>query len=785
MLILAIGRLLRAKANGEEWDDVLNSEIWDLENAFEIIPAFRLSYHDLSSDLKRVFAYCSLFPKGFLFDKDELVFLWMAEGLNKEIEITEATLAKYRHISFIREKYVGYQKFEAFKRARSLRTFIATSVGMVTGWDFFYLSTKILVLILPELPLLRVLCLSCFRIDEVPNCIGSLEHLRYLSLSQTKIRELPENVGNLCNLQTLIVSRCKSLTKLPKSFLKLKNLRHFDIRNTPLLKKLPLGIGELKNLHTLTKFIIKEDFAITNLKGLTNLQGEISIEGLHKVQSAMHAREANLSKKRLTKLELKGGYALHDYRRGTLENEVLNELKPCNEKLKELAIVSYGGIEFPNWVGDTSFRHLVEVLIYNCEHCTSLPPLGRLPSLKKLFIQGMNNVKVIGLDFTGTTFVAFPSLEILTFKYMPGWEVWSTNNVVFDAVFPCLRELHIKKCPKLIDVSLEALPLLKVLEIDACGDTVLRSLACIGSSITKLEIRSISCLTGEAWRCALEYLGAVEEISMWNCNEVRNLWESKVEASKVLVNLKKLNVHQCDNLVSLGGTEEGNFRSNLPSSLMMLEISSCRSLKRCCCPNSIESLGINSCSSVTNVSFPTTTRGHKLKSLHLYGCNKLTEITNNTNMSMIESIFIHGWTNLNSVTQFTNSIHLTQLNIKNCQSLASLPDLHLPNLTFFMIAFCPLESFPNLQLPNLTELIIAYCQNLASFRDLLFPNLTSLKSLAIRNCPNLNANFPRGHWPPQLSVLKIGGSKRPISEWAPQNLPTSLVELQLFGEHCE
>ncbi|KAJ0557712.1 putative leucine-rich repeat domain superfamily [Helianthus annuus] len=155
--------------------------------------------------------------------------------------MAEEALAKYRHMSFMRENYVGFQKFEAFQRARrSLRTLLAVHVGAETRWSEFYLSNKILVDLLPQLPLLRVLSLRRFKISEVPDSICSLKHLRYLNLSETRISKLPENVGNLYNLLTLIVFGCKKLTKLPKSFLKLKKLRHFDIRNTPLLEKLPI-----------------------------------------------------------------------------------------------------------------------------------------------------------------------------------------------------------------------------------------------------------------------------------------------------------------------------------------------------------------------------------------------------------------------------------------------------------------------------------------------------------------------------------------------------------------
>uniref|UniRef100_A0A251SVB6 Putative NB-ARC, P-loop containing nucleoside triphosphate hydrolase n=1 Tax=Helianthus annuus TaxID=4232 RepID=A0A251SVB6_HELAN len=92
LALKAIGRLLRTRSDKEDWDDVLNSEIWDIEtgndiengndkeNRDKILPALKLSYHDLPADLKQLFAYCSLFPKDFLFDKEDLVLLWMAEG---------------------------------------------------------------------------------------------------------------------------------------------------------------------------------------------------------------------------------------------------------------------------------------------------------------------------------------------------------------------------------------------------------------------------------------------------------------------------------------------------------------------------------------------------------------------------------------------------------------------------------------------------------------------------------------------------------------------------------
>lgn len=77
-----LGGFLHSKQSYEEWEDILNGSIRDLsDDDFDILPVLKLSYRHLPSHLKRCFAYCALFPKGYEFEEKELVLLWMAEGL--------------------------------------------------------------------------------------------------------------------------------------------------------------------------------------------------------------------------------------------------------------------------------------------------------------------------------------------------------------------------------------------------------------------------------------------------------------------------------------------------------------------------------------------------------------------------------------------------------------------------------------------------------------------------------------------------------------------------------
>ncbi|PWA37236.1 NB-ARC domains-containing protein [Artemisia annua] len=802
LALKALGSLLRTKTDEEDWKQLLNNEIWTLEDGGGIVPALKLSYHDLSARLKQLFAYCCLIPKDHMFEKDDLILWWMAEGFlrnsatNKSMErlgeeyfqellsrsffqhvpheesffvmhdlmndlatfvageffvrldsdvkkdVWKTDLKKFRYMSFVCEEYMTYKKFKAFESAKSLRTFLAMPDVAAKSWHRFYLSSKILVDILPQLPLLRLLSLSRLDIVEVPECVGNMKHLRYLNLSRTGITHLPESVCNLYNLQTLIVCGCDKLTKLPDNFLKLKNLRHFDIRDTLLWNMMPFGISEMESLQTLSNIIVVENdaFFISWLRNLKNFQRKIHICGLEKVQSVRDMQEVNLTQKRVSELHVEWSPNFNDAQNETLENEVMNALKPHSDNLKDLLIESYGGQVFPKWIGDPSFHQLTSVSIRGSRNCTFLPPLGQLPSLKKLFIQNMAEVKVVGSEFLGSG-IAFPKLESLRFQDMSRWAVWSTNSGVVNAVFPCLQELEILDCHNLAHVSLETLPSLRVLYLGSCGDGVLRSLIRSASSVTWLSIRGITGLSDEVWRGVMDYLGAVEELRIDYCNEIRYLWESEAEASKALVNLRKLDVYGCSKLVSLGEKQEEDGCNQL-TSLRDLELRSCENLERCNLPNNIQELSIDSCPLIASVSFPTG--GHKLKSLQLDNCEQLLEkeVLLNTSMPpMLESVHIARWKNLKSINELACFIHIKKLEIWNCSSI---------------------ESFPAADLPN----------------------LTSLTHLTIYNCKSMDVDS-FGLWPPKLGYLQIGGLKKPISKFGPQNFPPSLVHLILWGRSTE
>jgi hypothetical protein len=132
--------------------------------------------------------------------------------------------------------------------------------------------------------------------------------------------------------------------------------------------------------------------------------------------------------------------------------------------LKELTIRRYSAVQnFQLGSNGHSFLHMVLLRIENCKKCTSLPPIGQLPSLKQLLIRGMVNVKNVGVEFYGKgSLQPFRLLETLCFIDMKEWENWSPSGG-----FPQLLELYIVSCPKLEKLAIGPSPSLKVLSIDS------------------------------------------------------------------------------------------------------------------------------------------------------------------------------------------------------------------------------------------------------------------------------------------------------------------------------
>ncbi|KAL7120488.1 hypothetical protein ACP275_02G126200 [Erythranthe tilingii] len=836
-----LGGLLRSKETKNEWENVLNSKIWDLPEENDILPVLRLSYHHLPSHLKHLFAYCSIFPKDYEFDKNELILLWMGEGFleqpntrkrkeelgleyfnellsrsffqrlsgsdsgfvmhdlmndlaqfvaggtcyrldekldtNQEYQIPE----KARHGSFLRHEYEVFRKFKAFYRVRGLRTFLPMPVENSLVWPPFYLSNKILVELVPELLSLRVLSLSGYSITELPSSICNLIHLRYLNVSGTSIVTLPDSLGDLFQLQTLSLHNCRFICKLPPTLGNLSNLRHLDNSNTDQLKDMPVEIGNLRNLQTLPKVVLSKDggLGLRQLRDLKLLRGPLAILELQNVTDIEDVKEASLSSKQeLDELQLAWGSDIDNNINNRIsEKDVMEHLQPHGD-LRSLKIEFYRGLDFPSWIGDPAFRKLSSISISNCSECTSLPPLGQLPELKDLRVINMPKVKRIGNEFYGSSvLVPFPKLETLRFDNMPQWEKWASFGDSIEIKFPHLNQLSIFKCGKLTDVSPLCFPVLRQLDLEECNKVLFEKFSTL-DSVNYLKIEGITGISRLPEKLT-QSLTALEVLECCTCKELTSLWAPLEHPP----NLRRLVIADCSRLVSFGQGEK-----QLPCNLEVLELFRCPNFLSL--PDdlsnlkSLRELIIKNC--VKFIGFPYNGIPSTLKRLEILSCNSLESLPNDISalerLEIKECSYLKKWSNDNN---FPTS--LKKFSVKNCKQLEAVSEsTNVPRDNSSMLledlSLCNWQRFSSLlhQLDgfsHLVELNLSSCSGLRHFPEQGLP--PSLRALSIEDCANLKSLPSKIQAMRSLVSLELRSCPR-LDNFPEFDLPPNLSSLRIW-----
>ncbi|XP_044496577.1 putative disease resistance protein RGA3 [Mangifera indica] len=112
-----LGSLLRFRRTKDEWQEILDSEIWNLQGIEKIqiesdlfLP-LKLSYNDLPSILRRCFLYCAIFPKDHNIEKDHLIKLWMAQGYLGLDNDAEMEVIGQRHFDHLASRSF-FQEFQ-------------------------------------------------------------------------------------------------------------------------------------------------------------------------------------------------------------------------------------------------------------------------------------------------------------------------------------------------------------------------------------------------------------------------------------------------------------------------------------------------------------------------------------------------------------------------------------------------------------------------------------------------------------------------------------------------
>ncbi|XP_028190217.1 putative disease resistance protein At3g14460 isoform X2 [Glycine soja] len=623
LALKTMGSLLHNKSSVTEWKSILQSEIWEFSTErSDIVPALALSYHHLPSHLKRCFAYCALFPKDYEFDKECLIQLWMAEkflqcsqqGKSPE-EVGEqyfnyllsrcffqqSSNTKRTHFvmhdllndlaRFIcgdicfrldgnqtkgtpkatRHFLIDVKCFDGFGTlcdTKKLRTYMRTRNKY---WDCEMSIHELF----SKFNYLRVLSLSdCHDLREVPDSVGNLKYLRSLDLSDTEIEKLPESICSLYNLQILKLNRCRHLKELPSNLDKLTDLHRLELMYTG-VSKVPAHLGKLEYLQVLmSPFVVgkSREFGIQQL-GELNLHGSLSIEDLRNVENPSDALAVDLKNKtHLLEVTLEWELDRNPDDSTKERDEIVIENLQPSKHLEKLKIRNYRGKQFPRWLFNNSLLNVVSLTLEYCIYCLCLPPLGLLPFLKELSIEGLVGIVSINADFLGSSSCSFTSLESLEFSDMREWEEWECKGVT--GAFPRLQRLSIERCPKLKGHLPEQLCHLNDLKIYGCQQLV-------PSALSAPDIHQLS--LGDCGKLQIDHGTTLKELTIEGHNVEAALLEQIGRNYSCSNN--NIPMHSCyDFLLSLdinGGCDSlTTFPLDMFPILRKLDISKCPNLQR-------------------------------------------------------------------------------------------------------------------------------------------------------------------------------------------------------------
>ncbi|XP_040385800.1 putative disease resistance protein RGA4 [Oryza brachyantha] len=395
------------------WNAVLK-EGWQKLGLEDIFASLRLSHDHLPSELQNCFRYCSIFPKGYRFNKVELANMWIASGMvsfsSSEQDGTglqnkkDANLFKYYLLhslmhdcaQFVSQKECARVDNDHFQHVKptTLHLSIAYCGNLTAIPDLGHLRTliiqgescldeeseRVLGKILHSSKRLRMLYLDVPSLSHALDRISDLTQLRYLFLYSCD----KSHIQRVFKLYRLQVFKLNYFTGKDADLSGIKNLcslRCLHVPDNMLSKILQIGISTtLQELHGFE--VVKNDDY--KLSILTNLR-RLSLRNLQNVRDREEAMEVKLKDKPHMRF-LSLSWNKHSNDPDNLDHQVIDCLEP-NKGIQRLHIYGYNGVQLPIWIEDSLPIHLVSLELEYCMKWRTLPSFKELSSLKYLKLE--------------------------------------------------------------------------------------------------------------------------------------------------------------------------------------------------------------------------------------------------------------------------------------------------------------------------------------------------------------------------------------------------------------
>ncbi|KAL3737215.1 hypothetical protein ACJRO7_026045 [Eucalyptus globulus] len=472
LALITIGRAMAGIANPHEWKHALTTLRNKPHNlpgmVEEVYNILEFSYNSLKDSTQQCFLYCCLFPEDYPIVNNELIELWIGEGLLGDTnnvyrmrEEGEYVLGDLKRLCLLESVLDDYrrQSVKMHDVIRDMAIWIARDHGqrenkliviekeddisakMISKWGeaekvsiwgewiqnidqalprCFQLKT----LIVRETKVMEVprgffesmtACLTVLdlsdndKIDSFPKEICNLISLRYLNLSCTRIIELPKEISNLTRLQWLLLDEIMQFILIPTGVITSLPLNVFSSWGSSLENEEEV-VEELGRMQGLIDLSIKVNKSSSALKIFQSFQRCIRRVVIENCEGLTHIPISH---------SLKGS--------GNFSH--LEVLKLVNCRMLVKMEINQGIGQAPNCF---CFPSLVEVLIINCGFL-DLSWLVHAPKLQRLGVHECDSMeKIIGDGI-------------------------AREELAASGLFSRLKSLHIMDLPKLRSICDPAL----------------------------------------------------------------------------------------------------------------------------------------------------------------------------------------------------------------------------------------------------------------------------------------------------------------------------------------
>ncbi|KAK3200127.1 hypothetical protein Dsin_023542, partial [Dipteronia sinensis] len=482
---LARTRGMAWKRTPQDWEgtiDLLKTSAHEfpgmVDNVFRVL---KLSYDRLNSDtIRSCFAYCCLFPQGYVFSKREVIGYWMSEGF---LDVKKGPNDGYQKIGVLVNacllEEVGNDHVKMHNVTRGMAMWIKTQVEKETElaempdigeWQ----DVKRVSLMRNQIenvteiptacPGLITLFLNGNRLKRIGDgFFQAMQNLKVLNLSNNPdMTELPIGIAGLVSLQHLDVSKT-GIKELPKELKSLLQLKSLNLEHTCQLHLIPqqlisgfLNLQVLRMLECgssstdIAKFLDEELLLLKRLVMLT-----ITLKSSHAFKVFFSSKKLQSCTQSLTLQSIPHQKCLKAL---SADFKNLDTLQISDWKyLEEFKIDS--ALELLSIREACGFRSLRIVIISGCFKLRDLTWLILAPELKSIAISCcLNMTKIINEE---TLFdipekmrntIPFSKLESLELQQLENLHSIYSNTLPFQS----LNKIRVIGCPDLKTLPLDS-----------------------------------------------------------------------------------------------------------------------------------------------------------------------------------------------------------------------------------------------------------------------------------------------------------------------------------------